>query len=127
MATPENSPAREAYEKRYGKKQLTRMVAEWVEQRANADWFDKHTRACAGCGTRLRPADPYHHYRTPGSSCFEKLFDADEIARFEREVVGDPAALEGGFGDEDFAFGMGVEVDGWVGDVFPLQGNGGWW
>lgn len=178
MATPPDSPAREAFEKRYGKKQLTRMVAEWVEQRANADWFEKHTRACAGCGTRvnksagcnhmicskcaahfcyrcgtkvssrrgnrivtrsliissfvrahvqLRPADPYHHYRTPGSSCFEKLFDAAEIARFEREVAGDPAgALEGGF-EDDLAFGMGVQVDGWVEDVFPLQGNGGWW
>lgn len=63
---------------------------------------------------QLRPADPYHHYRTPGSSCFEKLFDADEIARFEREV-------ETGLEAEDLG-----QAD-WIEDVFPLQGNGGWW
>jgi len=47
------------------------------------------------------------HYRTQGSSCFEKLFDADEIARFEREVNG---ARDG------------IEWDEVVGG-----GVGGWW
>jgi len=56
---------------------------------------------------QLRPSDPYMHYRTQGSSCFEKLFDADEIARFEREVNG---ARDG------------IEWDEVVGG-----GVGGWW
>ena len=43
---------------------------------------------------QLRPSDPYMHYRTQGSTCFEKLFDADEIARFEREVNGARDGLE---------------------------------
>ncbi|KAI5450973.1 hypothetical protein NCC49_002465 [Naganishia albida] len=140
MSLPPESAERAAFEKRYGKKQLARMVAEWEENEANRGWFERFTRACAGCGkrvnksagcnhmicslcqthfcyrcgTKLRPADPYHHYRTPGSSCFEKLFDADEIARFEREV-------ETGLEAEDLG-----QAD-WIEDVFPLQGNGGWW
>jgi E3 ubiquitin-protein ligase RNF14 len=32
------------------------------------------------------------HYRTPGS-CFEKLFDQEEIARFERETAMQQAGI----------------------------------
>ncbi|KAJ9093948.1 hypothetical protein QFC20_007004 [Naganishia adeliensis] len=35
MSLPADSPERAAFEKRYGKKQLTRMVAQWEEQEAN--------------------------------------------------------------------------------------------
>ena len=56
---------------------------------------------------QLRPSDPYMHFRTPGSCCFEKLFDADEIARFEREIGGDQEAV------------------GW--DEMVGGGVGGWW
>ena len=48
---------------------------------------------------QIRPSDPYHHFRTPGSSCFEKLFDQAEIERFEREIAGDA-------GDGDEALGV---------------------
>jgi E3 ubiquitin-protein ligase RNF14 len=37
--------------------------------------------------TQISGADPYAHYRRPGSACFEKLFDQEEIARFERETA----------------------------------------
>jgi hypothetical protein len=64
---------------------------------------------------QLRPSDPYMHFRTQGSSCFEKLFDADEIARFEREVNGEGGGIE---------VEGGLLGDGW--EEPPLQG-GAWW
>lgn len=33
------------------------------------------THFCFKCGRSLSPTDPYKHYNTPGSSCFNKLFD----------------------------------------------------
>lgn len=48
------------------------------------------------------------HFRTPTSCCFEKLFDADEIARFEREIGGENQ-----------------EAVGW--DEMVGGGVGGWW
>ena len=45
--------------------------------------------------------DPYEHYRRPGSSCYEKLFDQEEIARFERETAMQHDGMGGQlFGDE---------------------------
>ena len=43
--------------------------------------------------TQIKPTDPYAHYRRPGSSCFEKLFDQEEIARFERETAMQQAGI----------------------------------
>lgn len=62
----------------------------------------------AGSTRQLRPSDPYMHFRTPTSCCFEKLFDADEIARFEREIGGENQ-----------------EAVGW--DEMVGGGVGGWW
>ncbi|KAH8077783.1 hypothetical protein HD553DRAFT_165373, partial [Filobasidium floriforme] len=133
LALATDSPDRKIYHRRYGKKNLDRLQAEYEENEANKKWFEGNTRECCGCGTRvqksqgcnhmicskcnahfcyrcgqsLRPSDPYMHFRTPGSCCFEKLFDADEIARFEREVGG----LQDEVGWDDLAGG----------------GIGGWW
>jgi hypothetical protein len=61
MSLPADSHERAAFEKRYGKKQLTRMVAEWEEQEANNGWFERFTRACAGCGTRVNKSAGCNH------------------------------------------------------------------
>ena len=49
---------------------------------------------------QIKPSDPYEHYRRPGSSCFEKLFDQEEIARFERETAMGQAGMGHLYGDE---------------------------
>lgn len=49
------------FERRYGRKQLARMVEEWEEQQANKDWFDKFTRACPGCQTRVNKSAGCNH------------------------------------------------------------------
>jgi hypothetical protein len=36
---------------------------------------------------QISPQDPYAHYRKPGQPCFERLFDPEEILRFEREAA----------------------------------------
>ena len=46
--------------------------------------FKRHSRANT---LQISPQDPYAHYRRPGSACFEKLFDQEEIDRFNRETV----------------------------------------
>lgn len=53
---------------------------------------------------QIKPQDPYAHFRTPGFSCFEKLFDQEEIERFERETAADFAGM---VLEDD------VEVDDW--------------
>jgi E3 ubiquitin-protein ligase RNF14 len=42
---------------------------------------------CYRCGESISPQDPYAHYRRPGHACFERLFDQEEIERFERETA----------------------------------------
>ncbi len=60
---------------------------------------------------QISPQDPYAHYRRPGTACFERLFDQEEIDRFNRETVpggggggawADPGFIEDGFGEEDW-------------------------
>ncbi|KAI9635251.1 uncharacterized protein MKK02DRAFT_27103 [Dioszegia hungarica] len=118
LSYPEGSAERAQMEQRRGKSNLERMVARYVEDEENKKWLEQRTRACAGCGVRvekshgcnhmtcgrcgshfcyrcgtsLRSTDPYMHYRTPGS-CFEKLFDQEEIARFERETAMQQAGI----------------------------------
>lgn len=52
---------------------------------------------------QISAADPYAHYRRPGTACFEKLFDQEEIDRFNRETVNaHPAGgVWGGIGGQD--------------------------
>lgn len=157
LSYPEGSRQRADMEARRGKTNLERMVSKWQEDEANKKWLENSTRACAGCGVRvkkshgcnhmtcgrcgthfcyrcgssvscgsgpvatlsrarggpasevridlqIKPQDPYAHFRTPGRSCFEKLFDQEEIERFERETAADFAGL---------ALADDMEVDGW--------------
>lgn len=39
---------------------------------------------------QISPQDPYAHYNRPGASCYMKLFDQEEIERFERETAMGP-------------------------------------
>ncbi|EIW72764.1 hypothetical protein TREMEDRAFT_24487 [Tremella mesenterica DSM 1558] len=120
LSYSEGSEERRRMEIRRGKMNLEKMVRQYREDEENKQWLDSRTRPCSGCGVRvekshgcnhmtcnrchshfcyrcglsLSPSDPYAHYRHPGTSCFEKLFDPEEIQRFDRE------AGEGLVGDE---------------------------
>lgn len=39
---------------------------------------------CYRCGTKLNTNKPYMHFSMPGS-CFNKLFDAEEVHEWEME------------------------------------------
>jgi len=36
---------------------------------------------------QLPPTQPYKHYQIPGTPCFEQLFDAEEVAAFNRGAL----------------------------------------
>jgi len=100
METTMGSPARSTMERRYGKKNLKRLVAKCKEDRANRKWLEKSTMACPSChvhvekstgcnhmscfkckqhfcyrcGSKLNASDPYKHFSTPGLECYNKLF-----------------------------------------------------
>ncbi|CAO1636917.1 unnamed protein product [Parajaminaea phylloscopi] len=92
---------RRAMELRYGRKNLLKLKAQFEEDRANREWLKERTQACPHCsspveksmgcnhmtcshcashfcylcGHRLNPKEPYRHFNTPGSSCYNRLFD----------------------------------------------------
>ncbi|MCO5612565.1 hypothetical protein L7F22_066833 [Adiantum nelumboides] len=112
VATQPGSAARLQMESRYGRSNLERMVRTHEEESANAAWLDKrtqqcphcnvrieksmgcnhvecrhcHTHLCYRCGTRLNPREPYRHFNTLGTSCYQKLFDG-ELGRPEDGFV----------------------------------------
>ncbi|WVW82357.1 hypothetical protein I302_104364 [Kwoniella bestiolae CBS 10118] len=127
LGYPEGSEGRRRMEVKRGKANLERMVRQYLEDEANKSWMESKTSPCSGCGVRvekshgcnhmtcgrcnahfcyrcgasINPKDPYKHYNTPGRSCFQKLFDQEEIERFEREANGGGVVVGGG-GDDDW-------------------------
>jgi E3 ubiquitin-protein ligase RNF14 len=43
---------------------------------------------------QISPQDPYAHFRRPGHACYNKLFDIEEIERFERETAAGIAGIQ---------------------------------
>ncbi|KAI0271530.1 hypothetical protein BC834DRAFT_447423 [Gloeopeniophorella convolvens] len=105
METKEGSPARKEMEQRYGRRNLTKLVAKYEEDRANREWLEKSTMACPGChvpveksvgcnhmtcakckqhfcyrcGAKLEASNPYKHFSTPREGCYSKLFDFEGV------------------------------------------------
>ncbi|KAJ8081187.1 hypothetical protein PM082_018030 [Marasmius tenuissimus] len=103
LALPETSAERTTMERRFGRKNIVRLVDRYHEEQANKKWLDSSTMACAGCGVsvekslgcnhmtcakckthfcykcgqKLQPTNPYKHFSTPGQPCFNKLFDVN--------------------------------------------------
>jgi hypothetical protein len=97
----EGSTTRREMELRYGKANLERMILKHEEETQNREYIESntqkcpccsvrieksmgcnhmtcrscHTHLCYRCGTRLNPSEPYRHFNTPGTPCFQKLFD----------------------------------------------------
>ncbi|KAK4688333.1 E3 ubiquitin-protein ligase RNF14, partial [Tremellales sp. Uapishka_1] len=114
LSYEEGSAERHTMEMRKGKENLRRMVDKYHEDEGNRKWLSERTRSCAGCGVRVEkshgcnhmtcnrchahfcyrcgasisPSEPYKHYRQPGTPCFERLFDQEEIDRFQRDTEG---------------------------------------
>ncbi|UZJ51940.1 hypothetical protein CBS101457_001260 [Exobasidium rhododendri] len=97
----EGSTIRREMEVKYGKSNLERMVKNHEEEVQNKEYIESHTQRCPccsvrieksmgcnhmtcrschthlcyRCGTRLDPNEPYRHFNTPGTPCYQKLFD----------------------------------------------------
>lgn len=114
MECPAGSPQRELIERRYGKANITRLVAKYEEDQANKKWLDQSTMTCPSChikveksvgcnhmtcarcgqhfcyrcGDKLMASNPYLHFSTPGHPCFSKLFDYQSVENEWQPVEG---------------------------------------
>ncbi|EKM60880.1 uncharacterized protein PHACADRAFT_247093 [Phanerochaete carnosa HHB-10118-sp] len=114
ISLPEGCTEREQIERRYGKANLTRLVAKYEEDRANKKWLDQSTMGCPSCrikveksmgcnhmtcarcgqhfcyrcGDKLAQSNPYQHFSMPGHPCFSKLFDYQSIENEWQPVQG---------------------------------------
>ncbi|CCM02196.1 uncharacterized protein FIBRA_04276 [Fibroporia radiculosa] len=105
LALPEGSPGRLVMERRFGPKNIRKLVARYEEERANERWLAQSTMACPSChvhvekslgcnhmtcakckqhfcyrcGEKLQESNPYEHFSTPGRQCYSKLFDFQSI------------------------------------------------
>lgn len=98
--TAENSSEKLALERKYGRKYLQRLLSEFVEAESNRRIIESTSQACPNCfvrtekisgcnhmscrcnfhfcylcGSKLNPQNPYQHFNTPGTHCFQRLFD----------------------------------------------------
>lgn len=104
MGLAEGDVRRNEIERRWGKRNVERLVLKYEEERMNREWIERCTIGCPGCGVqveksagcnhmtcikckqhfcylcgdKLSPAEPYKHFNTLGRTCFEKLFDVVE-------------------------------------------------
>ncbi|KDE07429.1 hypothetical protein MVLG_02296 [Microbotryum lychnidis-dioicae p1A1 Lamole] len=119
-----------ALEHRYGKANIRHLVAVFEEERLNREWMDKMTVKCPGCdagveksqgcnhmqcsrcsshfcfrcGKSLSAIDPYKHFSTPGSPCYQKLFD------FVAEPANGMLIIDQAERDEDVAVALQQEI-----------------
>lgn len=61
MSLEEGDPARATFERRYGKKNLARLVAEYEENEANRQWIESHTQTCPSCSSRIEHSHGCQH------------------------------------------------------------------
>jgi len=105
MELPEDSPERMILERRFGKKNIQKLVSKFEEEQANKQWLEQSTMDCPSChvhvekslgcnhmtcakckqhfcyrcGDKLQANNPYVHFSTPGHRCYSKLFDFQSI------------------------------------------------
>jgi hypothetical protein len=63
METTEESPMRKTMERRYGKKNLEKLVAKYEEDRANREWLEKSTMGCPSCHVHVEKSMGCNHVR----------------------------------------------------------------
>ncbi|KIK71274.1 hypothetical protein GYMLUDRAFT_211354 [Collybiopsis luxurians FD-317 M1] len=106
LALPEGSAARKIIEQRFGRTIVAKMVAAYHEEQAFKQWLADSAATCPGCnihieksvgcnhmtctkckqhfcyrcGAKLQASSPYQHFSTPGTSCYNKLFDFNSEA-----------------------------------------------
>ncbi|KAF8898348.1 hypothetical protein BD779DRAFT_1431073 [Infundibulicybe gibba] len=114
LGLPENSPAREAIESRFGRGNILKLVAAYEQEKLNKAWLETSTTACPGCrvyvekslgcnhmtctkcgqhfcyrcGDKLPPDDPFTHFSTKYIPCYNQLFDMQTGSVDDEMVLG---------------------------------------
>ncbi len=73
METTKNSDLRKTMERRYGKKNLERLVAKYEEDRANREWLEKSTMSCPSCHVHVEKSMGCNHVRRSASLSLRRL------------------------------------------------------
>ena len=63
LETTERSSVRKTMERRYGRKNLEKLVAKYEEDRANQEWLEKSTKACPSCHVHVEKSMGCNHVR----------------------------------------------------------------
>lgn len=61
LSLADGSREKAAYERRYGAKQLAKMVSDWHEAEGNRKWMEDRTRVCPGCQGRIEKSVGCNH------------------------------------------------------------------
>lgn len=61
MSLADGSPSRAVLEQRYGKANITRLVAKYKEDQANREWLESSTMACPGCQIKVEKSIGCNH------------------------------------------------------------------
>lgn len=142
LSSAPDSEERAALIRKYGAANILRLVRTYEEERANRAWLSFHTTRCPHCGAsvekshgcnhltcvrclvhfchlcgqRLNPAKPYAHFNTPGTTCYQRLFEGLLREPVEGFVEDEQDAAAGGGGDQGWGPGGGGGMqDFWVG------------
>lgn len=101
MGLAEGDVRRSEIERRWGKRNVERLVMKYEEDRMNHEWISRCSVGCPGCGVQVEKSagcnhmtcikckqhfcylcgekisrtEPYKHFNIIGKICFEKLFD----------------------------------------------------
>ncbi|KAH7104145.1 hypothetical protein BKA62DRAFT_693685 [Auriculariales sp. MPI-PUGE-AT-0066] len=109
MALEEGSQQQKFMELKYGARNLRRLVVRYKEDMATQKYIESKVSSCPGCKVKIQkgqgcnhmtcvrckvhfcylckanldPSNPYSHFSTPNVGCYNRLFDREEVERFE--------------------------------------------
>lgn len=73
METTKESGLRKSMERRYGKRNLERLVSKYEEDRANREWLERSTMSCPSCHVHVEKSMGCNHVRGSASLSSRKL------------------------------------------------------
>lgn len=87
MALPEDSSERRVMERRFGGKNIRKLVEKYEEEQANKQWLEQSTMACPSCHVHVEKSLGCNHVcllHSLGASRVDvKLFLTDDVCKMQ--------------------------------------------
>lgn len=88
MGSTKDSAIRKTMERRYGKKNLERLVTKYEEDRANRAWLEKSTMSCPSCHVHVEKSMGCNHVRRSASLSSRRLTGgADDLHQVQATLL----------------------------------------